>query len=480
MNTIIVMNLTGSVMTAAYFLLKKFGGEKLYKRTLYGFLRAIVLTFLLPLNLLGEMYKSVLLLFPMKQYPLSHFYFSDRDLFVLESSDGVRFFSRALKFEGGMVIAYCAVALIMTAFWLFRDWQSQRGIRRAVAFGKRREDPVLTKLCRDYGIRGKIEYCPCEDRMAAAVMGVHRPLLLYKAPETRMEQELILSHELCHIKRHDMLWRILADLVRGLHFWNPAVYLLRKELNDLCEQSCDEWVIQDRSGAERSAYARLLVDYSGSAFSGKGKPVLALGEEDADKGAGKAGGGKTRSCQTEKAAGRAESRLERRIRLIVKFDKKKKLRRGIGSLLAGILLFACSLTTLAYKDILFYPVMAEGEKDLHTRVEVSIIIEPKEELLVEAEDIYYSAQYKDADGNVYPLTEGGADTTGAGAECAHGAHEFEDVTLTYHTAGPSGGCSAEYYSAKRCVKCGKTEELVRLKSSQCRVCPHLLLDPYSP
>ncbi len=477
MNTLIVMNLTGSVMMLAYFLLKKFGGDRLYKKTLYGFLRAIVLVFLVPLNLLGEFYKSVLFLLPMRQYPESRSYFSTRDLLVLESGDGIRFFSQALKYEGGIVIAYFAVAIGMTAFWLFRDWRSQRAIRRAAAFGERREDPVLTKLCRDYGIHGKIEYCPCEDRMAAAVMGIRRPLLLYKAPETRMEQELILSHELCHIKRHDMLWRILADLVRGLHFWNPAVYLLRKELNDLCEQSCDEWVIQGRSGAERSAYARLLVDYSGPMFSRKGKPMLALGEEDADKGAGKAGGGKTCLCQTEKAVGRAESRLEKRIRLIVKFDKKKKLRRGIGSLLAGILLFACSLTTLAYKDILFYPVMPEAVQDLDTNTKVSIIFEPhEEEFELQIEDIRYPAQYEDADGKVCPLTEG-ADAAGMGAECAH---EFEDVTLAYHTAGPGEGCSLEYYSAKRCVKCGKTEERVSLRSSQSRRCPHTLQNPDGP
>ena len=476
MNTLIVMNLTGSVMMLSYFLLKKFSGDRLYKKTLYGFLRAIILTFLVPLNLLGELYKSVLLLLPMRQYSESRSYFSARDLLVLESGDGTRFFSQALKYEGGIVIAYFVVAIGMTAFWLFRDWRSQRGIRSAAAFGERREDPVLTKLCRDYGIHGKIEYCPCEDRMAAAVMGIRRPLLLYKAPETRMEQELILYHELCHIKRHDMLWRILADLVRGLHFWNPAVYLLRKELNDLCEQSCDEWVIQGRSGAERSAYARLLVDYSGPMFSVKRKPMLALGEEDADKGAGKAGG-KTCPCQTEKAVGRAESRLEKRIRLIVKFDKKKKLRRGIGSLLAGILLFACSLTTLAYKDILFYPVMAEAVQGLDANVKVSIFFEPhEEEFEFPIEDIHYPAQYEDADGNIYPLTED-ADAAGAGAECAH---EFEDVTLAYHTAGPDKGCFLEYYSAKRCVKCGKIEEQVRLKSSQILICPHMNLNPDSP
>lgn len=475
MNTLIVMNLAGSVMLLAYFLLKKIGGDRLYKKTLYGFLRAIVLTFLVPLNLLGEFYKSVLFLLPNVRGSVIRSYFSSRDLFVLELGDGTRFFSQALKFEGGMLIAYFAVAIGMTAFWLFRDWRSQRGIRRAVAFGERREDPVLTKLCRDYGIHGKIEYCPCEDRMAAAVMGIRRPLLLYKAPETRMEQELILSHELCHIKRCDMLWRILANLVRGLHFWNPAVYLLRKELNDLCEQSCDEWVIQDRSGAERSAYARLLVDYSGPMFSGKRKPMLALGEEDADKGAGKAGG-KTCPCQTGKAVRRAESRLEKRIRLIVKFDKKKKLRRGIGRLLAGILLFACSLTTLAYKEIFTYPVMAEAVQGLDANAKVSIIIEPwEEDFEFPIEDIRYPVQYVDADGNVCPLTED-ADAAGAGEECAH---EFEDVTLAYHTAGPGEGCFLEYYSAKRCVKCGKIVEQVRLKSCQILICPHMLLNPDS-
>lgn len=501
------MNLTGSVVTLSYFLLKKIGGDRLHKKTLYGFLCANILTFLVPLHLLGEFYKSIAILLPVDRSFSEQLLFTSRDLVVLETEEGAKIFSHGLRIERNLVFAYLAITVLMVAFWLFRDWWNQRGIRRAVAFGEIREDPILTKLRGDYGVRQKVECCACEDRTVAAILGIRRPVLFYKAPETRLEQELLISHELYHVKRRDVVWRVMADLVRGLHFWNPFVHLLWRELAVVCEQSCDEWVIQGRNNAQRSVYAKLLVDYSGPASSRAAGTLFAFGEAHVGKMNDRRDGGREAGDMMDVSSddtmkGKV-SCLERRIRLIIGYDEKKKIRRWVGNLLAGFLLFVCSLSTLAYEDVRFYPVQEEMKESWTNDTEVTVFAMRN----LEEDEIRYPAQYQDEFGNIYPLTESeiavqavggvwtfavGTDTPdGRGGEARSGGseadkirlredgtngectvHEFEDVVLTYHEADSKGGCTVKVMAARRCVRCGAVEDCVSERQSSYPFCGH--------
>lgn len=76
-----------------------------------------------------------------------------------------------------------------------------------------------------------------------------------------MEPELcgILRHELTHHSRHDLIYKWAVAFVVGLHWFNPAVYLMRHEINAACELSCDEAVIETMSVSERKAYGNTLL-----------------------------------------------------------------------------------------------------------------------------------------------------------------------------------------------------------------------------
>ncbi|MBI3860557.1 MAG: PD40 domain-containing protein [Planctomycetia bacterium] len=74
-----------------------------------------------------------------------------------------------------------------------------------------------------------------------------RPVILLPAtllPQLgRAEQLTILAHELAHIRRGDHWVRWLEALVFVLYWWNPCVWLVRRELNVVEEQCCDLWVV---------------------------------------------------------------------------------------------------------------------------------------------------------------------------------------------------------------------------------------------
>ena len=86
-------------------------------------------------------------------------------------------------------------------------------------------------------------------------------------------------HELTHFKRRDMFYKWLVQFTVCVHWFNPFVYLMSREINRICELSCDEAVIRKLDAQERRAYGDTLLNAIGIGGSYKGSFVsLTLNE----------------------------------------------------------------------------------------------------------------------------------------------------------------------------------------------------------
>lgn len=92
------------------------------------------------------------------------------------------------------------------------------------------------------------------------LLGLTHPCILLpsgKYPQPMLEGAL--RHELAHWRRHDLWLKWLGAAVACLHWFNPAVWWLQRQLSRACELACDEAVVQNRSRAERIRYGTLLL-----------------------------------------------------------------------------------------------------------------------------------------------------------------------------------------------------------------------------
>ena len=85
----------------------------------------------------------------------------------------------------------------------------------------------------------------------------------------------LLVHELAHVKRGDHLvgWLELAAGI--VWWWNPLFWLVRSELREQAELSCDAWVISALPHGRR-AYAESLLAVSGAAAPRVPSPSLVV------------------------------------------------------------------------------------------------------------------------------------------------------------------------------------------------------------
>ena len=100
----------------------------------------------------------------------------------------------------------------------------------------------------------------CEAVTTPAVTGLFRPTLLlpherYELPELRY----ILRHELCHLKRHDMLLKLVLLAANAMHWFNPVVYLMLRQADEDIELACDSAATDGLELPERAAYSRTLL-----------------------------------------------------------------------------------------------------------------------------------------------------------------------------------------------------------------------------
>lgn len=69
----------------------------------------------------------------------------------------------------------------------------------------------------------------------------------------------ILQHELTHYKRKDLIYKWAVVIVMSLHWFNPVMYFLRREISRACELACDEAVVANLSAAEKQSYGNTLI-----------------------------------------------------------------------------------------------------------------------------------------------------------------------------------------------------------------------------
>lgn len=118
---------------------------------------------------------------------------------------------------------------------------------------------MLSDTARDLGVSAP-EMIVCEAISTPAVTGLLRPRLLLPHEHYDVQElRYILRHELCHLKRRDMLLKLVLLAANAMHWFNPVVYLMLRQADEDIELACDSAATDDLDRAERAAYSRTLL-----------------------------------------------------------------------------------------------------------------------------------------------------------------------------------------------------------------------------
>ncbi len=157
-------------------------------------------------------------------------------------------------------IAGIAVSLVSVLIALVKAYYMAR---HSVSVHSEEPNTLLARLCNQMGITSQPRLVtadwastPMTLRMDGRyVVVVPEGLLM---PNRREDLQLVLAHELAHVKRRDLAWNWLHTIVKALFFFNPLVWVAGRELRITQEMACDEMAVR-ATGARVARYGRALL-----------------------------------------------------------------------------------------------------------------------------------------------------------------------------------------------------------------------------
>lgn len=175
-----------------------------------------------------------------------------------------------------------------TAAFLLYDMGKRLLAGRALRDYRRCEDDRVLTIYERCAVLTGLKACPpvyfAASGEAACVYGILRPRVLLRRDICGQledgELTAVLCHELCHIRRgHLLLIRVCAAACI-LHWFNPFVWIMRRELELCCEEDCDRAALSClRRTAAAADYARTMLHLLEISVSGGEGPPDALGAD---------------------------------------------------------------------------------------------------------------------------------------------------------------------------------------------------------
>lgn len=434
------MILSGSLSWFLLLLIEKVKPDLFLRRQRYNLLKLSMAMHLLPFAWgKNEIAKWIIRYFRLGN---RHRIFDGNRPIVVVMPDGIyrnhAYWINAISF--GIWIFFAVVALV-------RIWSSRRRLRKNILeIVQKENDPFLEELKTKYGailnIKGPVEIYKAKVKCSPFTFGVWNNVIVVPPFQTKGNMELMVYHEMCHIKQRDGVILILRSLLLSTFWFCPTAYILNRELETACEQACDEMVTQDMDTDEKKRYANLIIDVS------------------------------VREESSYSLYGNAFCNNKKYIKERLGFIMRKTTKTGWSVLLAAGIFFCSAFPIFAYEgtQVLETDLVSKETAEEHYAPVKDFEFVPLGETSyfgAEIEEIRYDRQFIDEDGNIFGVREGGESKEKLACN-----HEFANGTYMEHTVKSNGGCAVKNYSAQRCSKCDSIRNKKLISKTEYAECPH--------
>lgn len=135
---------------------------------------------------------------------------------------------------------WCAGMAVSMAIQFFQ-WSCLKRILRVKIPARQEERMLLAQLLQRMGIRKKVHIYKCYGILSPCIYGIFQTrIFLPAASLERGSLEMMLLHELTHLKQRDTLWKPILVLLTSIFWFTPFSWFVAKQMVRWAEASCDE------------------------------------------------------------------------------------------------------------------------------------------------------------------------------------------------------------------------------------------------
>lgn len=118
----------------------------------------------------------------------------------------------------------------------------------------------MENLKKQMGINKRVRIALCHYTGSPMLVGLLNPIILIPREDyTPVQLEMVIRHELTHLKRNDVLYKLLLHTVACVYWFNPLTACMARLAGKDIEISCDEDVVKTGDKQFKADYAQTII-----------------------------------------------------------------------------------------------------------------------------------------------------------------------------------------------------------------------------
>jgi len=256
---IIQMSLDASILLISVLFIRLLFVNKIPKVTLLILWGIVALKLIIPYSFysklhLQPMMQSLFNIMPAKELG------NTQDAIEIQHQSNIIYHHVMLTLKSDVALSIWFVgALMVSLFFIVFYVRSYKEFQTAIPV---KNNVYLNKWLQDNKLKRTVQIAVSDKITAPLTYKLIKPVIIFpKSTDWHDERSLqfVLAHEYVHIKRLDILWKMLLIVILALHWFNPLVWIMFYIVNRDIELSCDEKVIRQLGVGAKSEYALALI-----------------------------------------------------------------------------------------------------------------------------------------------------------------------------------------------------------------------------
>lgn len=118
----------------------------------------------------------------------------------------------------------------------------------------------INKICKEIKCKN-ISYAFSESITTPMVVGIFKKRIILPQKILEIQDyEMILMHEIIHIKNRDIECKFVLLLINSIYWFNPVIYKFIDQVEEVLELKCDEIVLENQPQIYKIKYAQVLLN----------------------------------------------------------------------------------------------------------------------------------------------------------------------------------------------------------------------------
>ena len=181
---------------------------------------------------------------------------------VVEVSDSINIKNNNLSnFAQFVPYLWISVSIIFLFYNLISYWiYIYKNKKNSIEIKVPEIEEKITKICREMKLKN-ISYAFSKSIATPMVVGIFKKKIMLPENILKIENyEMILVHEIVHIKNKDIECKFVLLLINSIYWFNPVIYKFIDQVEEVLELKCDEIVLENRPQIYKIKYAQVLLN----------------------------------------------------------------------------------------------------------------------------------------------------------------------------------------------------------------------------